>query len=115
MASQTTQPTGPNLKPFEDMIVATLRDAESTLTKLEAKVKKERHHAEADAIEELKAARKSIEQQLKALGTATAPHIEQAKRDIDAAAKALTNSLDELAHTFESTPNAAAKTTSHKK
>ncbi len=117
MANQTTQPaTGPSLKPFEDKIVATLRDAESRLTKLEAKFKRERRHAEAAAIEHLKATRKNIEHQLKALGTGSVPQIEQAKTDIDAAAKALETSLDELAHTLDSMqPKSATKATSHKK
>jgi hypothetical protein len=110
MATQSTPKTGPDLKPYEDKIIAALHDADTKLSTFEAKAKTERKHATVAAIEQVKVARKKLEQQLKTLGTVSAAQIQRAKSDIDAASTALKASLDELGKKFASAPEKAAAT-----
>jgi multidrug resistance efflux pump len=109
MADTPTTPStaGPDLKPYEDKIVAALHDAEARITSFEEKAKKERQQAEVAAIEQLKVARKKLEQQLKNLGTGSAAQIEHAKTDIDKAAAALKASLDEIGKKLAAADRAA--------
>lgn len=108
MATQSTAKTGPDLKPYEDKIIAALHDADTKLATFETKAKTERKHATVAAIEQVKVARTKLEQQLKTLGTVSAARIQRAKADIDAASAALKTSLDELGKTFSSAPEKAA-------
>ncbi len=110
MATQSTPKTGPDLKPYEDKIIEALHEADTRLAAFETKAKTERKHATAAAIEQVKVARKKLEQQLKALGTVSAAQIQRAKSDIDAASAALKTSLDELGKKFASAPEKAAPT-----
>jgi len=108
MATQSTPKTGPDLKPYEDKIITALHEADTKLATFETKAKAEREHATVAAIEQVKVARKKLEEQLKALGTVSAAHIQRAKGDIDAASAALKTSLDELGKKFASAPEKAA-------
>ncbi len=97
-ATHTKDPvTGPDLKPYEEKIIAMLHEAEARLAHFETKAKKGREHATVVAIEQVKAARKTLEQQLKNFGTGSAAQIARAKTEIDAAAAGLKASLDEIA------------------
>lgn len=111
MATQSTSKTGPDLKPYEDKIIAALHEADTKLATFETKAKAEREHAAVAAIEQVKVARKKLEEQLKTLGTVSAAHIQRAKSDIDAASVALKTSLDELGKKFASAPEKAAQAT----
>ena len=104
MATQPTAKTGPDLKPYEDKIIAALHEADTKLATFEAKAKIEREHATVVAIEQVKMARKKIEEQLKTLGSASGVQIERAKKEIDAAAVGLKASLDELSKKLSSSP-----------
>ena len=116
MATQSTPKTGPDLKPYEDKIIAALHDADTKLSTFETRAKAEREHATVAAIERVKVARQKLEQQLKTLGTVSAAQIERAKSDIDGASAALKTSLDELGKKFAATPEKApAATTSETK
>jgi len=107
----TPSTKGPDLKPYEDKIIAALHEAETRIANFEAKAKENRQHAEVVAIEQLKVARKKLEQQLKTLGSASGVQIERAKKDIDAAAVGLKASLDELSKTLSSAPAKEGPTT----
>ena len=116
MATQSTPKTGPDLKGYEEKIIAALHDADTKLSTFETKAKTEREHATVAAIERVKVARQKLEQQLKTLGTVSAAQIQRAKSDIDAASTALKTSLDELGKKFAATPEKApAATTSETK
>jgi hypothetical protein len=108
MATQSTSKTGPDLKPYEDKIIAALHEADTKLATFETKAKAEREHATVAAVDQVKVARKKLEEQLKTLGTVSAAHIQRAKSDIDAASAALKASLDELGKKFASAPEKAA-------
>ena len=108
MAATSTPKTGPDLKAYEDTIIAALHEADSRLATFETKAKAEREHATVATIEQVKVARKKLEQQLKTLGTVSAAHIQRAKSDIDAASAALKTSLDELGKKLTSSPDKAA-------
>ena len=107
-ATEPTPRTAPDLKPYEDKIIAALHEADARLATFEAKATKVRQQADIAAIEHVKVARKKLEEQLKTLGTVSATQIQRAKSDIDAASKALKASLDELGGKFASTPATAA-------
>ena len=111
MATQSTPKAGPDLKPYEDKIIAALHDADTKLSTFETRAKSEREHATVAAIERVKVARQKLEQQLKTLGTVSAAQIQRAKSDIDAASAALKASLDDLGKRFASAPEKAAATT----
>jgi len=108
MATQSTPTTGPDLKPYEDKIIAALHEADTRLATFETKAKTEREHATVATIEQVKVARKKLEQQLKTLGTVSAAQIQRAKTEIDAASAALKTSLDELGKKFAAAPEKAA-------
>jgi len=107
MATQSTAKTGPDLKPYEDKIIAALHDADTRLASLETKAKTGRQHATVAVIEQVKVARKKLEQQVKALATVSAAQIQRAKTEIDAASAALKASLDELGKKLASAPEKA--------
>ena len=107
-ATPSTPKTGPDLKAYEDKIIAALHEADSRLATFETKAKAEREHATVAAIEQVKVARKKLEQQLKTLGTVSAAQIQRAKTEIDAASAALKTSLDELGKKLTSSPEKAA-------
>jgi len=109
--TESTPKTAPDLKPYEDKIIATLQEADVKLASLETKAKAEREHATVAAIEKVKVARKKLEQELKSLSTVSAAQIQRAKGDIDAASTALKASLDELSRKFASTPTPAKPVT----
>ena len=115
MATQSTAKTGPDLKPYEEKIIAALHEADTKLATFETKAKTEREHATVAAIEQVKVARKKLEEQLKTLGTVSAAQIQRAKTEIDAASAALKTSLDELGKKFAApekpAPAAAAPAT----
>ena len=114
-ATESAPKTAPDLKPYEDKIITALHEADAKLATFEAKATKARQQAEVTAIEQVKVARKKLEQQLKTLGTVSAAQIQRAKSDIDSASAALKASLDELGKKFasppEKAPAAAAQTT----
>jgi len=107
-ATESTPKTPPDLKPYENKLIAALHEADTRLATFETKAKTGRERATVAAIEEVKVARKKLEQQLKTLGTVSAAQIQRAKTEIDAASAALKTALDELAKKFASAPEKAA-------
>ena len=96
MTTHTTATTGSTLAAYEARILAQIKDADARIEGFEAKAREKRLQAETTAVAALKVARQNLEEKLRALTTMSDAHIARAKRDIDAAAVALKNGLDEF-------------------
>jgi hypothetical protein len=101
METPTTQPgTGSTLQAYEDKIAAQIHAANVRIDEFEAKAKPKRAQAEINAINGLKAGRKSLERMLADLKTKRDAQLTHAKADLDKAITTFQSSLEDFRRKF---------------